>query len=320
MIVVFGSVALDLVARVHRIPRPGESVRARSHDRVAGSKGGNQALAAARSGAPTAHVGTVGDDAEAAPALAHLTAAGVDLSGVRRSATAPTGLCHVTVADGGENTVVVAAGANADTRVEQLEARAFGAGDTLVLQMEITPDQNAAAVRLGRRRGARVLLNVAPAGPVPPDVLRLLDVLVVNEHEAMLVCREAGLDAAAPHEAGPALHARFGCSVVVTLGAAGAVSWHDGHRYAVTAPAVTPVDTTGAGDTFIGAFAAALDADRSWGDALRLGAVAGSLACEGAGAQPSIPRLDDIAAREGESALERSELGSGSGAGDANDP
>jgi len=298
MIVVFGSIALDLVTNVARIPRPGESLQCPEYALVPGSKGGNQAVAAARSGARVVHIGSVGRDPYAELATAILRSEGVDLSNLKLSERA-TGLCLVTVAADGENTVIVAAGANLDTSISQLEALDFGVGDTLVLQMEIALRDNFAAVALGRQRGARVVLNVAPAAPVPAETLAELDVLVVNEHEAMVVADALGLSVSRPEDAVRLIHETYDCSTIVTLGPKGALAWHGGRRLHVAAPEIKPVDTTAAGDTFTGAFAAALDAGQDFRSAMQRGVVAGSLACTTPGAQTSIPRLAEIAAATG---------------------
>ncbi|MDR3494511.1 MAG: ribokinase [Ancalomicrobiaceae bacterium] len=295
MIVVFGSVALDLVTNIARIPKPGESLQAPDYKLVPGSKGGNQAVAAARSGAHVIHVATVGNDVHADLATATLRSEGVDLTHLARSDKA-TALCLVTVAHDGENTVVVAAGANLDTTIGQLEKVAFGAGDTLVLQMEVPLADNFAAVSLARARGARTILNAAPAAPVPAATLADLDVLIVNEHEACIVAAALGLPAETPEDAGLAIHRAYGCSTLVTLGAKGVLAFHKMQAFAVAAPKVAVVDTTSAGDSFAGAFAAAVDADESFETALRRGVAAGSLACTSAGAQPSIPYLDAVKA------------------------
>lgn len=293
MIVVFGSVALDLVVNVSRIPRPGESLQSPEYRLVPGSKGGNQAVAAARSGAPVVHVATVGNDEHAVLATATLRAEGVDLTHLAHSDKA-TALCLVTVAADGENTVLAAAGANLDTRVAQLEAVTFGEGDTLVLQMEVPLADNFAAVRFARARNARVVLNVAPAAPIPADTLRDIDVLIANEHEIVLVAEALGLTAGTPEQAAEAIYEGYGCSTLVTLGAKGVLAYHDKHVYTVAAPKVDVVDTTSAGDSFVGSFAASLDSGNSFTTALRHGVAAGSLACTVAGAQPSIPFLEAI--------------------------
>jgi ribokinase len=206
----------------------------------------------------------------------------------------PTAVALITVDEKAENAIVVASGANRSTHVGQLEALDFGAGDTLVLQREIPDEATVAAVALAKRRGARVVLNVAPAGPVPAETLAALDVLIVNEHEAITVAKAVGIDTADPEEAVRAIAERFGCAAIVTLGAEGAVGWTDGVRRAVPALKIKPVDTTAAGDAFTGAFAAALDQGMGFTTALARGAAAGSLACTRLGAQPSIPTKAEI--------------------------
>jgi len=293
MIVVFGSVAVDLVTNVSHIPRPGETLLCKGYVLVPGSKGANQAVAAARAGSKVAHVGTCGSDAFAPLATAIMRDSGVDLTHLR-TIDGPTGICLVTVDSKAENTVIAASGANLATRLDQLERCAFGAGDTLILQREIPDEETFAAVTLAKARGARVVLNVAPAGPVPVAILAALDVLIVNEHEAMVVADAAGLAPSDPEDAVRRISRDHGCAAIVTLGSKGAIAWRDGERLVVAAPRVDAVDTTGAGDTFTGAFTAALDQGMAFATALHRGVVAGSLCCTKAGAQSSIPWAADI--------------------------
>jgi ribokinase len=156
-----------------------------------------------------------------------------------------------------------------------------------------------AAAAEARRRGARVLLNAAPAAAVSPDLLTNLDSLVVNEHEAAIVGAGLGLTGD-PEAIAAEIDARYGVATLVTLGAAGAVAFAGERRYQAAAPAVTVVDTTSAGDTFVGAFAAALDRGLNFEAALKRGLAAGSLACAKPGAQPSMPYTDEIEALAGE--------------------
>lgn len=293
MIVVFGSVAVDVVTNVAHIPHPGETVLCEGYALIPGSKGGNQALAAVRAGSKVSHVGTCGNDSFAPLATSIMRESGVDLTHLR-SIDKPTAICLISVDQNAENAIVVAAGANLETRLSQLEACPFGAGDTLVLQREIPDSETFGAIILAKARGARVILNVAPAGPVPAEALKALDILIVNEHEAAVVARAAGLSISDPEDAIRQISQKHGCSAIVTLGPEGAVGWHDGKRYAAAAPKVQAVDTTAAGDSFTGAFAAALDQGLSFETALRRGVVAGSLCCTKAGAQPSIPWAKDI--------------------------
>lgn len=293
MIVVFGSINLDVVARVARLPRPGETIGGDSVALLPGGKGANQALAARRAGATVAMAGAVGSDAFAPVALAGLEAAGVDVAAVAR-VDAPTGIALIHVDAQGENAITVIRGANAKARPRGVQEAALGPGSTLLLQLEVPLAAVAAAASRARRLGARVMLNAAPAHPLPAALLDALDVLIVNAVEAAAIGRTLGL-ATAPEAFATALARRHRCVVVVTLGAAGAIAVVDRTRLAIAAPAVGVVDTTGAGDAFTGALAAALDRGAAWPRALAEGVAAGSLACIAAGAQPALPAAPDIA-------------------------
>lgn len=287
MIVVFGSINLDLVVRVRDLPGAGETVLSDGLASYPGGKGANQALAALRAGADVRMVGAVGRDGFAGVALALLREGGVDLSGVAES-DSPTGVALIAVAESGENQIVVASGANGTVRVGQLEGVAFGAGDTLVLQREVQAPEVFAAARLARARGARVVLNNAPAGPI--EAWGDLDVVVVNEHEVAAL----GGSVERPPEAAVAA----GVAVVTTLGAEGAAAWWREagawRQVRVKAMAIRPVDTTGAGDCFVGALAAALDRGEGMEAALRFGVAASGLACLVPGAQPSLPMREAV--------------------------
>jgi ribokinase len=293
MIVVFGSVGVDIVTNVARIPRPGETMACDGYVVVPGTKGANQAVAAARAGSAVTHVATCGDDAFGHVAVSIMKESGVDLSHLA-IIPKPTGVCLIVVDAQAENTVVAAAGANLETRLAQLSDCPFGAGDTVILQREIPDRDTYAAVALAKARGARVVFNVAPAGPVPAEVLRDVDVLIVNEHELLAVAEAVGIDGGDPKIASCQLSARFGCATIVTLGPLGALSWQDGTFAAIPAPAVIPRDTTAAGDSFTGAFAAALDQGMDFVTAVTRGVISGSISCTRAGAQPSIPTKAEI--------------------------
>lgn len=293
MIVVFGSVGVDLVTRVARFPRPGETLACDGYDIVAGTKGANQALAARRAGAAVTHIATRGDDPFGEVAVSLLADAGVDLSHVAVSA-APTGACMVTLSASGENAIIAAAGANKDTAVASLERVAFGAGDTLVLQREIADRETFAAIRFGHDRGARVVLNVAPAYPVPSELLGLIDILVLNETETLVVGEALGIGSGDPEDVGRQLAAAHGGTVVVTLGGAGAVLWSGDRHLRAPALPVDVVDTTAAGDSFIGYMVAALDGGADLETALRRGTAAGSLCCARYGAQTGIPTAGEV--------------------------
>jgi ribokinase len=295
VIVVFGSINIDLVTKVDRIPGPGETVLGGDYATIPGGKGANQALAARRAGAKVALVGAVGKDAFAAQALALLRAEGVDLGAVREG-DAPTGAAFIAVDARGENAIVVASGANMQARAAQLESLDITRHDILLLQRETPMAEVEAAAVHAKARGARVMLNLAPAGPASPALLRALDFLCVNEHEAATLGAMLGIAGSDPQALVKGAHKKLNVATIVTLGAAGAVGFNKGVRAAATAPPVSVVDTTGAGDTFVGAFAAALDRGASFEAAMRDGLAAGSLACTRSGAQPSMPWESEIAA------------------------
>lgn len=293
MIVVFGSINVDLVIRVPALPQPGETVLSGSYDVVPGGKGGNTALAAARAGASTGLFGAIGNDSFGADALVMLRAGGVDLSGVAATGR-PTGCAMVWVDDSGENAIVVASGANLDVRADQAPDRVLTSETIVALQMEVPPAENWRLVERAKRLGARVLLNVAPAGAVPGEILSLLDFVVFNEAEAGAFAARAGLGSIPPHDFARGLAGRYGTTCIVTLGSRGAVSFGPDGGLAVPALPVEPVDTTAAGDAFCGVFAAALDCGAPIESALRYAAVGAGLACTAAGAQSSLPGADAI--------------------------
>jgi ribokinase len=295
MITVFGSINVDLVTRVARIPGPGETVRGSDYALIPGGKGANQALAARRAGADVRLVGAIGDDGMAAIALRELGAGGVDRSAVARHG-GTTGLAIITVDDKGENTIVVSPGANAHARAATIPSDAFGPRDTLLLQMEVPFAESLVAAKAAREAGARVILSVAPYTALPAEDVAAFDMLIVNEHEAADLAVHLGVFAKGADATASALARRLGRTVIATLGADGAVAATAKGLIRVPALPVTPVDTTGAGDTFCGVLAAYLDRGAGMADAMRMAAIAGSLACTTEGAQPSFPMRAEIEA------------------------
>ena len=292
MIIVFGSINLDLVTRVDALPRAGETVLGDSYAAHPGGKGANQALAARRAGAEVALVGAVGRDDFAVQALALLRRDGVDLSGVTQ-VSAPTGAAFIAVDAAGENQIVVASGANALVKAAQLEALAFSSADTLLLQREVPEAECLAAALLAKAKGARVILNLAPAGVPDPKLLAAIDMLIVNEHEARTLGVALGLGDNIVRAA-PQIARDEKLIVIVTVGANGAVAYNEGTSFSAPAPRIRALDTTGAGDTFVGALAAALDAGRPLISAMDFAVRAGALACLKHGAQPAIPTRAEI--------------------------
>jgi ribokinase len=284
MIVVFGSVNLDLIFPVPHIPRPGETVLGPLTRIEPGGKGANQAVAAARDGAQVIMAGAIGRDALGQGALTLLRTAGVDLRRVSET-DASTGCAAISVDPAGNNAIAVGSGANLLARAAQIEDALLGPETTVVLQMEVPAEETAAAIQRASARGARIVLNLAPALPLAEAVLRCVDVLVVNETEAASLATEFGCDATAA-----ALHGRLEVTVVRTLGGDGleAASAEDGLIRLPARPVIV-VDTTGAGDCFVGVLAAALDRGEGLSAALQRATAAAALCCTRAGSQGSIP-------------------------------
>ena len=303
MIVVFGAINADLVIEVPTLPRPGETVLAPGYRALPGGKGANQALAAARAGAEVSMWGCVGRDGFAATALELLDRGTVDLSGVARSAKA-TGCAAVCVDPRGENQIVVASGANRDARMADIPDFALGPATTLVVQLEVDLGETVALIARARAAGARIVLNAAPAASMPEAALAAIDVLIVNRLEATMMAdalgSPAGSSAPGAVSAARMLADRFGCLTVATLGQAGAIAFGADGGWRIDALGVAARDTTGAGDTFVGVFAAALDIGASTPVAMARASVAAGLACLGIGAQQSIPTGAMIEARLGE--------------------
>jgi ribokinase len=294
MIVVFGSINLDLVAQVERMPKPGETFVGDDFAALPGGKGANQALAARRAGSNVAMYGAVGGDAWGDLALAGLTAAGVDITGVARVAVA-TGVALIHVARDGENCITVVPGANAFTRAAAVPDDVLDADSVVIVQLEVPLAEVELIAARASARGASVILNAAPARAVDAGVLRRVHALVVNEHEAATLA-EGWRVPAQPDAFARELHAAYNCAVVVTLGSRGALAVAEGEMFALASPRVAVVDTTGAGDAFVGALAAAVDRRAQWRRALAEAVSAGSLACGTKGAQPAIPAREAIQA------------------------
>lgn len=293
MLLVFGSVNADLVFEVERLPTPGETVLCPHYAFAHGGKGANQASAAARAGASVHFAGCVGRDPWGRVLRDGLEQAGVATE-LLREVDRPSGTAVIGVDRAGENAIIVASGANLEVRAAQVPDELLGPGVTVLCQNEVPMGETSALLRRAKARGSRTLLNLAPAGPVDATTLRALDVLLVNEGEL------AGVGGAAEGDAvrrAATLHRWHGCTVVVTLGRRGAMAVHDGEVLTVPALPVRATDTTGAGDTFAGVLAAALDRGAGLADALRMAAIAGGLACEAVGARAGQPDRPAIEAR-----------------------
>jgi ribokinase len=294
-IVVIGSYNRDTVLRVPRFPQPGETLAATAIDRFHGGKGSNQAVAAARAGAAVAIVAAVGADDAGQGAFDLWAAEGIDARHATHDATRPTGEALILVDDAGENAIVIVAGANA--ALAPPPPSAFAGAVLAVAQLETPVATTLSAFAAARGAGLCTVLNAAPAQALPDSLLDATDILVVNETEAARIMAREG----APDALAAALAGRCRRGVVLTAGAAGAFwAGRDGPPRHAPAPTISAVDSTGAGDAFIGAFAAALAEGLDEQAALRRGVAAGALACQRAGAVPSLPGRAAILAASGQ--------------------
>jgi ribokinase len=288
MIIVFGSINLDLIFNMPELPAPGQTLLARAARIEPGGKGANQAVAAARDGAAVVMAGAVGLDALADAALAGVLGAGIDTARVAR-VDATTGCASIMTDAAGRNSIAVAAGANMLGRADQVEDAILTANTTVLLQMETEPGETIALLRRAKSRGARTILNLAPALPMPRDVLALLDLLIVNEDEAAFLGNAFGIGADAA-----SLHHALGITVLRTLGAEGAEAAASDGVIGVSGKPIECVDSTAAGDGFTGVLAASLDRGLPLGAAMARANAAAALACTRRGSQGSLPSQVDI--------------------------
>ena len=293
MITVFGSINVDLTFHLPHLPAVGETVLTPEFTQAVGGKGANQAIAAARDGTVTRFIGCVGSDSFGATARTELVGLGIDVSGLK-AVPGATGLAAVWIDGKGRNQIVVASGANGALRAAALASPAMTSETFVILQMETPAVEVEAAIGCASRIGATVILNLAPALPLPIASLRQVGILVLNEHEAAALCGVLKLHHAAPADQVSALARELCNTVIITLGAEGAIGAQVDTVWRVEALPVTAIDTTGAGDCFVGVLASALTRGATMPEAMRRAAVAGSLACTIVGAMPSFPTRDTI--------------------------
>ena len=288
-IAVIGSINMDLTARAERLPGKGETVSADDLRYVSGGKGANQAVAAARLGGDVTMFGCVGDDAFADQLIENLKQNGVDTTHIRKIPGVSSGIAMITVASlSADNCIVVVPGANRNVTpayVDDLRDAILEA-DILMLQNEIPSETVAHVIDLGHRAGKTILYNPAPAAPLPVGAMEKISYLTPNEHEAALLFPE-------DRELSSLLEA-YGGKLIVTLGEQGAAAWENGELLHIPARPAHVVDTTGAGDTFNGAFAFALAEGYGFQRALRFSNVAASLSTERPGAQGGMPTRDEV--------------------------
>lgn len=298
-VVIVGSLNMDLVTRAPRLPRAGETLAGQSFVTVPGGKGANQAVAAARLGASVAMIGCVGDDAYGEQLRTALLAEGIDCQAVTRICGESTGVALIVVDDSSQNAIVIVAGGNGHVTasvVDSFDALLSGA-EVIICQLEVPLDTVGHVLKRGHELGKTVILNPAPAsGPLPAQWFAWIDYLIPNESEATAL---TGLpvDSTASADAAASALLKAGVSkVIVTLGEQGALFASASRSEHFPAPKVQPVDTTAAGDTFVGGFAAALADGKSESDAIRFGQVAAALSVTRSGAQPSIPTFAEVQA------------------------
>ncbi len=295
-VIVAGSINMDVVASAARFPKPGETIAGERVQFFPGGKGANQAVAAARSGAATKLIGRLGSDAFAGELKDFLAAQGVDLSHVRVTHDVATGVAVITVSEA-ENTIVVIPGANGRVNAQDVGSVAIAKDDVLVSQFEIPVPAISAFFERGRRIGARTILNPAPMIASEKSILDLVDVLVLNETELGVF---GGVEVESNEEIPALLNIARGVRrssdqvICLTLGKRGVVALVGNDVIEIGGHAVTAVDTTGAGDCFVGAIAARLAAGASIQDALAYANLAASICVQRHGAGPSMPTLAEV--------------------------
>jgi ribokinase len=295
---VAGSINMDVVATAERHPRVGETVAGREVLYFPGGKGANQAVSAAKLGAPTTLIGRLGQDAFGAELRAFLVSQGVDVSLVRETHGVHTGTAIITLADA-DNTIVVIPGANGLVSEQDVATVTLAQGDIAVSQFEIPLPAISAFFQTARNAGATTILNPAPARSFGADLLALVDILVLNETELGLLSAREFSESDAPArfvEAARSLRTHTSQIICVTLGRRGVLAIHEGETLTVPGRMVKAVDTTGAGDCFVGALAAQLARGVSLNDALGYSNLAASICVQRMGAAPSMPTAEEVSA------------------------
>jgi ribokinase len=295
-VVVFGSINMDLVVRTPRFAQPGETLTGRTFYTAPGGKGANQAVAAARLGAPTWMVGRVGADVFGQALVSSLQASGVQTEVVFTDPSQPSGTALITVDDRAENQIIIIPGANGQMGEDDLERmhRVIGTRGVLLLQLETPLPGVLAAAQLARQHGLTVILDPAPAATLPDELYQAIDWITPNESEAALLVGFAVSDETSARQAAIVLHQRGVANVVIKMGGRGAFWSSPAGRLMLPPFHVQPVDTVAAGDAFNGALAAGLETGLAPAEALRRACAVGAISTTRPGAQPSMPTLSEL--------------------------
>jgi len=295
-IVVVGSSNTDMVIQLDRIPRPGETILGGKFVMAAGGKGANQAVAAARAGGDVTFVARVGNDMFGKNAMAGFQKEGIRVDHILRDKASPSGVALIFVASDGENSIAVASGANgrlspADVRKAR---QAIASASVLVMQLETPLPTVQSAAEIAAKAGVPVILNPAPACPLPNELLALVTILTPNETEAELLTGIEVTNDVTAAKAADCLRARGVRTIIITLGPRGAFVASEEFRGMVPGFKVKAIDTTAAGDVFNGALAVALAKQQSWAKAVRFANAAAAISVTRLGAQPSAPSRNEI--------------------------
>ncbi len=301
-LVVLGSVNADHVLQVPAFPRPGETLHGSRYQVIAGGKGANQAVAAARLNADIGFIACVGDDAFGVDIRQRFQNDGIDIRGVKIQPNCPTGIAMIQVATSGENTICISAEANAYLTAQAIEADLAQIADAeyLLVQLETPLDGVEKALQVAKQAGTQVILNPAPALALPAELLRCVDIITPNETEAQVLTGITVSDSASAQQAADVLHAQGVAIVMITLGAQGVWLSEQGHGELIPGFRVEATDTTAAGDTFNGAFVTGLIEGMSLQSAVKFAHAAAAISVTRFGAQTSIParaEVDDFLAQ-----------------------
>jgi len=295
-IIVVGSMNMDMVVKTSHIPQPGETVLGGSFLMNPGGKGANQAVAVARLGGDVTFIGKIGDDIFGKQSSQLFDEEGVDTNGILSDHNTPSGIALITVDEQGENSIVVAPGANAHLEPGDVEKALDNYPDSkiLLVQLEIPMRTVEHAARIARHRGMQVILNPAPANSMVPGMFDLIDIITPNVNEAEMLSGVRIVDVSSARQAAESIHQQGVKHVIVTLGKDGAALLEDGMFYHIPAPSVETVDTTAAGDVFNGALAVAVGEGKILTDAVAFACRAASIAVTRMGAQSSIPFRNEV--------------------------